>query len=293
MRAPPRQLAVRGAALGLLCGFLLFGGSAWALNMTVGDVVVQRLGTYGFTSNRSVLSLDAGATDQLFQMFGYLGNANGVVRVDGGSFNTAPGGGIRQVGTNVAQSNVVLDNNGAASLGLSAGDVGIGYTFTLVDDTSPANRDWFDWDISITNNSASTLSLVFYSYLDLDLGGAADFADDVATGNLNTITVTDANDPLTPYIWRASGGAASHFGIGAYPSLRNFLDGLASAQNLSDPTGAFGPADFTGAFQYDVTLAPGATVLLGSTVPEPGLLAFLVLAASLLGVRQRVLTSPA
>ncbi len=58
-----------------------------AINMTIGDIVVQRLGNYGFQNVNSVLSFDDGATDQLYQMYAFLGNANGMIPVTGANFN--------------------------------------------------------------------------------------------------------------------------------------------------------------------------------------------------------------
>jgi len=50
-----------------------------AINITSGDVVANNLGSYGFTASNSVLSYDGGVTDELYQMYGYIGNSNGVV----------------------------------------------------------------------------------------------------------------------------------------------------------------------------------------------------------------------
>ncbi len=55
--------------------------------------------------------------------------------------------------------------------------------------------------------------------------------------------------------------------------MRNLLDGMTAATDLSDTSASFGPGDFTGAFQYDFSLPSGATHTLtaGSvSVPEPG-----------------------
>lgn len=259
---------------------------ATALNMILGDVEVRNLGAYGFTAGNSFFATDAGTaggpTDQLFQMFSYIANASGSTRADASAFNVSQA--ITQVGPGIAQSSIILNGAGAAALGLNAGDLEIGYSFELVDDTSPADQDFLRWRFSITNNSAAAISFSFYNYLDLDLGGAASFANDVAVGNLSTITVTDAGNPaLPPYVWFSS-MPATHFQIGAYPGLRNQLDGMAAAQNLTDGVANFGPADFTGAFQYDLTIAAGQTLAFATGVPEPGPGALLGLVAGLLGL---------
>jgi MYXO-CTERM domain-containing protein len=235
-------------------------------------VVVQDLDSYGFIANSSVLSTDGGAIDQLYQMFGYLGTASGVVRVDGSGFTELSA--ITQVG-NQATSTLEL-GAAAGALGLTAGDLRIDYTFTAIDDTSAADADDFRWDVLIENTSGSALDLVFYSYLDLDIDGAADFADDLVDANLYRMVVSDSTPSSTSlFRWKASSsGPADHFQVGSYPSVRNTLDGMASAQDLSDTPASFGPADFTGAYQYDLSLAPGEIFSLGlggvSVVPEPG-----------------------
>jgi hypothetical protein len=167
---------------------------------------------------------------------------------------------------------VILDNNGGAALGLAAGNIRIDYTFTLVNDTTPLDYDGFLWDVSITNLSASALDLVFYQYLDLDLDGAGDYADDLADANGARIVVTDNNSPRR-FVWHsANGGSADHFQVGVYPSVSNLLNGMAAASDLSDAPASFGPSDFTAAFQYDFYLPAGASYVLASgrvAAPEP------------------------
>lgn len=273
MRGPVRELQASGtlrvAAACALVGAI--AAPATALNMTLGDVAVRALSAYGFTSgNNSELSFDGGTTDELYQMWGYLGNATGTVDVTGTNFNIQSN--ISQTSPGVAQSSLILDNNGAAALGMGAGDIRIDYTFTLVDDTSPQDLDGFLWDVSVTNNSTSDYDLVFYQYLDLDLDGAGDFGDDLADANTSRILVTDS-DSSRSFIWRASnGGSADHFEVQAYASVRTLLDNMGPATDLSDTAASFGPDDFTGAFQYDFYLPAGATFVLASgqvSVPEP------------------------
>jgi len=266
-----RKRRKSGAIRGLLTALAVaLASPSVALDITDGDVVVQNLGSFGFTANNSVLSFDGGATDQLYQMFGYLGTASGVERVNGTSFSVlTPLAAVGPTATSVLE----LNATGAAALGLNAGDVRIEYTFELVNDTSALDIDGFTWDFTITNQSTGSLDLTFYSYLDLDLDGAADFGDDIATADLQRILVTDA-DSTTRYYWNASNsGTADHFAVQQYPTVRNFLDGLSTVTDLSDSAASFGPADFTAAYQYDFTIAAGASAGNGvgsiSPVPEP------------------------
>jgi hypothetical protein len=246
----------------------LTSAPALALNLTLGDVTAQNLGSYGFTATNSVLSRDSGATDDLYQMFGYVGNGSDVIAVDATSFSVLSG--ITQIGAGVAQSTITLNATGAAALGLAAGAVSITNVFRLIDDTTAADQDGLAWEFSITNHTASTVTLEFYAYLDLDLGGGADFADDAATADGSAMWITDTSgSAVSPFVWRAAGPGAGHFEMGGYPSLQLALNGMTSAQNLAD-TGSFGPGDFTGSFQYSLSIAPGATVSYApSGVPEP------------------------
>ena len=131
-----------------LVGLLAFAGPARALDMTVGDIAIENLGSFGFTSNASVLSMDGGTTDELYQMFGYLGTATGVEPVSATYFDVVSS--ITAVG-NVASSVLELNAAGASALGLVAGDVRIEYTFTLTDLTGPDDADQFLWDFNLTN----------------------------------------------------------------------------------------------------------------------------------------------
>lgn len=256
-----------GAALAL--PLLVAGLDARALNVTLGDVRANNLGSYGFTATNSVLSFDGGATDQLYQMFGYLGNASDTVAINGTYFSVASA--IAQLSPGVAGSSLLLNATGAGALGLASGSVRIDYTFTLVDDASASDRDSFLWDVAITNLGAAPVSLSMYQYMDLDLNGTAN--NDVANANLSQMVVSDSTAPFTFRWSAANGGTADHFAVGGYPTVRNLLDGMAAAADLSDSAASFGPGDFTGAFQYDFTLAPGATHSLAGgaiAVPEPG-----------------------
>jgi hypothetical protein len=266
--------------------FLAIPSQIAALDMTNGDVEVRNLGSYGFTAGNSYLATDAGAgdTDQLFQMFGYVANGTGSTRVDASSFSVLSA--IGATGVDTAESSITLNGAGATALGLNAGDLEIDYLFRLFDDTGASDRDRLEWEMSFTNTTASAMSFSFYSYIDLDLEGAADFGDDTAAADTTRIVVQDASNPALEYIFYSATQAANRFQVGAYPGLRNQLDAMGSAQNLTNAGATFGPGDFTGAFQYDITLAAGQTFSLLSSVPEPSGAALLIVAL-LAGARLR------
>ncbi len=263
-----RTLLRRTGAV-LTLPLLMAGLEARALNVTLGDVQANNLGSYGFTATNSVLSFDGGTTDQLYQMFGYLGNTNDTVTINGTNFSVASA--IAQLSPGVAGSSLLLNATGAGALGLAAGSLRVDYTFTLVDDNSPSDRDSFLWDVSLTNLGAAPINLSMYQYMDLDLNATAN--NDVSNANASQMVVSDATAPFTFQWSAANGGPADHFAVGGYPTVRNLLDGMAAATDLSDTAASFGPGDFTGAFQYDFSLAPGETHTLAGgaiAIPEPG-----------------------
>jgi len=279
MRPTPPDRHGRPAALaGLVCLVIwaLAPAPAAALDMVVGDVTVQNLGSYGFdvqgTDNagaeNGVLTFDGGVTDQLFQMYGYLGTASGHVRINSTNFSVSSA--ITQVG-NTAVSQLTLSAAGAAALGLSTGALVIDYVFTLIDDTTAADSDRLGWSISLTNTTAAAISASLYTYIDLDLGGT--FNNDIATTDASRMFVTDGADPTAYFMWDVVDAAgADHFQVGTYPNVRTALNNMSSAQNLADTGGSFGPGDFSGAYQFDRFIAAGGTesiVLNTAAIPEP------------------------
>jgi hypothetical protein len=250
----------------------LFAASpAAAIDIVVGDVTVDDLTAYGFTQFSSALSFDGGTTDQVYEMFGYVGTTSGTVKIDPSSFSVVSP--IAQVG-NSAQSTLRLEAAAAATLGLSDGAILIDYVFTLMDDTGAQDEDGFGWDITLSNTTGADIPLVLYTYLDLDLGGAADWFDDMATIDLGRAVVTDADDPAALFVWNQTVGGriADHFAVGAYPGVRATLDTMGAAQDLSDTMNPFGPADFTAAYQFDFLVAAGSSVTSSSSTsiaPEP------------------------
>jgi len=260
-------------------GSLLLAGlcasPAGAITMSFDTVFVDNLGSWGFTSGASVFSIDGGTTDQLYQMFGWVGTADEVVAVTGTNFTaTTP---INLVSPTLATSQLTLNSSGASALGLDPGDIVLDYTFTINDDPLLLASERFRWDVDITNASDASpspqgIDLSFYSYLDLDLEGT--IGNDLADWNGERMLVTDGGTG-TEFVWRvlSGGNFADHFEIGQYPSVIQTLQAMTSNQDLSDAASSFGPGDFTGALQFDYSLAPGETSSnggLAGPVPEPG-----------------------
>ena len=75
----------------------------------------------------------------------------------------------------------------------------------------------------------------------------------------------------------------------SYPNVRNALDNMSSATDLSDSSASFGPADFTAAFQYDFSIAAGESAGngVGSITPVPQPSTALLVMLGLAGLARR------
>lgn len=266
----------------LVAGLALAGAPAAALDL-VGplDASVIGMDDYGFETNSGAgnqLILNGGQ-DELFQMFGYLGSATGGARIDAGSgyFQTINGG-IRNTGATTMQSDIQLTAAGATAYGFngaiqggSATALSVTYGYRLFDVATP-DGDYLEWAVTFENHTDQAMNFSFYTYLDLDLDGS--FNNDRATMRSpfsGAMIIDDQADPTVNFIWNAYDQAPDRYQIGAYPGIRNTLDGMSSAVNLTNapPLGSTFTGDFTGAFQYDVTLAAGQTFRLRQAIPEP------------------------
>lgn len=227
---------------------------------------VAGLDSWAFSGNSpesNRLSFDGSVVDHVFEIFGYLGNATGVVPVTPTNFDELV---PIAVSGNTASSRIVLNAGGAALLGLAPGDITLDYDFTLVDATHT-----LIWDVSLGNASLAALDLAFYAYFDLDLEGT--FPDDLAVGSVSGFQVTDGGTGFT--LVTGSSTPADHFQLAAFSNVKSALDamGPTGAADLPDASASFGPGDFTGALQFDVSIAPGGSQPLALLlVPEPATL---------------------
>ncbi|MGE3167131.1 MAG: hypothetical protein AB7O52_19670 [Planctomycetota bacterium] len=109
-------------------------------------------------------------------------------------------------------------------------------------------------EMTITNTSAAPLSMQFFCYVDLDV---IDDDDDVATligGDPTHMRVTDGTGAYSEF----RGVGASAYQSGPYPSIIIELTdaGLTNLNNSGIPSAA---TDVTSAYQWDLSLAPGAS----------------------------------
>lgn len=215
-------------------------------------------------------SLDGGVTNELWQLYGYIGNEYGVIP-------TAPGSSYSQFfdvdSLNVTATGITsslrLNALGAAELGLSAGDILIDWAISV--DGPPANR--LLWSPTIRNAAASSMTLSFYAYLDLDINETEE--QDIAEGGLNGGAFGEGAKRL---IWTLA-PTAEHYEAGPFPSIQSLLDNMAAASDLGDsglPIST--PSDITAAWQFDLQLGAGDSARLDMALatPEPGTLVLML-----------------
>lgn len=134
-------------------------------------------------------------------------------------------------------------------------------------------------EMTITNISAEPLVMALFYYADFDVAGSAGTDSAVLNGE-DRIRITDGTT-----FAEMLGVDADAYSVGAFGGTRL---GLADTDvdDLASTGLPFGPGDFTGAMQWNRTIAPGGSLTLYSglavntaAVPEPASLALLALGA--------------
>ena len=132
--------------------------------------------------------------------------------------------------------------------------------------------------INITNNSTtSTLDLHFFQYSNFDLNGTP-AGDTVSLINANTVRQSKTGALISETVTTP---AANHYELGLTTDSPNTLTRLNSGSPITLLDGATtrGPGDATWAFQWDRSLAPGASLQISKdknlAIPEPGTLALI------------------
>ncbi|MCH7903176.1 MAG: PEP-CTERM sorting domain-containing protein [Armatimonadetes bacterium] len=142
-------------------------------------------------------------------------------------------------------------------------------------------------EMLITNTSTGTLSISIFNFADFDVGGS--FAGDSGTmaGDIMTITDVASGDFIDFF-----GDGANAFQVVDWPGLTNMLDD-AGITNLDNTGMPYGGPDFTGAFQWNLSIPVGQQVTINEgisanvPIPEPATLLILGGALAALAARRR------
>ena len=132
--------------------------------------------------------------------------------------------------------------------------------------------------INITNNSNVTLDLHFFQYTNFDLNGTP-AGDTVSLINANTVRQSKSGALISETV---ATPAANHYELGLTTDSPNTLTRLNSGSPITLMDGATtrGPGDATWAFEWDQSLAPGATLQISKdknlAIPEPGTSALII-----------------
>ncbi|MCP4247090.1 MAG: PEP-CTERM sorting domain-containing protein [bacterium] len=162
-----------------------------------------------------------------------------------------------------------------ATLGASEPSFDWDLTVTLTDFAAPVTAKIIE-DMTLVNTSGTAISVALFKYADVDASGDAgnDFANLV---NPNFIQITE-NADFVDFV----GEGADAWEVQDWPNLVNPLND-ASITNLGNTGLPFGPADFTGAFQWNLSIPAGGQVTvrdkLRINIPEPATLSLLAFGA--------------
>lgn len=156
-------------------------------------------------------------------------------------------------------------------------------TVTLTDGANPGEALVVQ-TMQITNTSANPLSIALFHHTDIDLNGT--FGGDSATlQGSDTMNVFDGPQGLS---WQGVG--ANAYQVAAFNSLAP-LHTNTVINDLNNTGLPFGPGDYTGSFQWNLTIDVGGSATVTSiytaTIPAPGALALLGLAGLVGGRRRR------
>jgi hypothetical protein len=134
--------------------------------------------------------------------------------------------------------------------------------------------------IRVVNTGRLPLELHLFQYCDFDLNGTEINDAVVVLGGLaNTVRQTDPAMQISETVVTPP---PSHWQVGTYPSLRDDLDDGA-VTTLTDLSGPLVGVDAVWAFQWDMVIPAGGTLLIskdkgirpGEHIPEPSTLALL------------------
>ena len=164
--------------------------------------------------------------------------------------------------------------------------------FQVAGQTAGSGRSSMGQTITVANLSGSSLDFHLFQYSDFDLGGvtgsqSVQYFLNGITGQYYQVVQTFGSRSVTETVNSAT-PPIGHVEAGLFnATLVKLNDGVAST--LNDNL-AIGPGDATFAYEWDVTLAPGATFQISkilAIVPEPSIAALLGLGTGIVTLYRR------
>ncbi len=109
--------------------------------------------------------------------------------------------------------------------------------------------------MQITNLSNTTpLTIDLFAYTDFDVAGSG---TDLALGGLTSQVVVDQTNTILAGEFRGTNVSAAQ--VGAFATVRTLLTNT-TVDNLAGWSGNFGPGDYTGAYQWSITVGPATNL---------------------------------
>ncbi|MGE0784666.1 MAG: DUF4215 domain-containing protein [Sandaracinaceae bacterium] len=138
---------------------------------------------------------------------------------------------------------------------LNAGGTGLGVTIVGTLSSSSTTLATLSFVATVTNAGVAAAPLELFAYVDYDVaaGASTDSATLVAGLPAAQILVTDSTSTA-----RMTGVGVTHYQVQAWAALRNALTDTA-VTTLADTGLPFGPGDFSGAFQWSLSVPAAGT----------------------------------